>query len=166
MKLTQLCKERKKEEERDKPQIIFPPARSQLWTHSRRQKEKRLQRPSRQSTQPPSPKAATTVPPQRHQGCHTITRSLPTVSSGSARKKSIGLHLCSGYCKQCCNEHWGASILSNSNCMPGVGLLDHMVILLQLMFPPTRYSTQYSLIVITYLGKESKKGWICVCVYN
>ena len=33
--------------------------------------------------------------------------------ASSARKRSIGLLPCPGYDKQCCNEHWGASILSS-----------------------------------------------------
>ena len=35
-----------------------------------------------------------------------------------------------GYCKQCCNEHWGASIFLDhvfSGYMPGMGLQGHMV---------------------------------------
>ena len=33
--------------------------------------------------------------------------------ASSVRKRSIGLLPCPGYYKQCCNEHWGASILSS-----------------------------------------------------
>ena len=40
---------------------------------------------------------------------------------------------CLGYCKQYCNEHWGATYLFqlqfSLDICPGVGLLDHMVAL-------------------------------------
>ena len=40
---------------------------------------------------------------------------------------------CPGYCKQCSNEHWGASVFSESwfslGLCPQVGLLGHMVAL-------------------------------------
>ena len=29
---------------------------------------------------------------------------------------------CPGYCKQCCNEHWGTCVSFNSGCMPSSGI--------------------------------------------
>ena len=82
------------------PQIIFPPALSQWGGPTQGDKKnKGWSSPGDREHSQPLKKAATVVPPQRHLGRYTITRRLATVSSSSARKRSIRLLACPGYCK-------------------------------------------------------------------
>ena len=74
--------------------------------------------------------------------CVCVRECIHTTSSAitPSRNETFRVLPCLDYCKQCCNEHWDALIFLDyvffPDICPQVGLLDHMIVLLEKAMAP------------------------------